>query len=308
MSKLKWLRFAMIAGVVVAAIPVTALAGETAPLNDIHAALNDLDQCRALSMRALRNANDLKTLSLYGRGWGLDVPEGPAEDMLIEGLWLYDYLQALDTSSMSLVSYATAENHPNLQSELRALQDFMPEAARRTLSYFDRTAKTVADAREQVNAAARAKGALDLRTVAAQPWPGVPENIMAAGGDGFTIGWVMPVVPEGMFARTVDAFQYGRDHMLRMAQEAGIDFIRPWDTNTFNWADVEPSEGRYDWARVDEVCRRLNAFGLAMWMRIPSSIESPPQWLLDRLGDQAASAPLTAAPAMPTPSTPAAAT
>ncbi|HUW35481.1 MAG TPA: beta-galactosidase trimerization domain-containing protein [Planctomycetota bacterium] len=280
-------RCVMILGVFAAMMLAGRAAAKTVPWNEIHATLNDLDQCRALSMRALRNAQDFKTLSLYGRGWGLDMPEGPAEDVLIEGLWLYDHLEAMDTSSMSLVSYATAENHPNVQAELRAMQAFLPEAARQTQAYFDRTANAMADAREQVNAAARAHGPLDVRTIPAQPWPGVPNDIMAAGGDGFTIGWAVPVVPEGAFAATVDAFQYGREYMLQKAREAGLDFIRPWDTNTFNWADIETSEGRYDWTRVDEACRRLAKYGLAMWMRIPSSIESPPQWLLDRLGDQA---------------------
>ena len=264
-----------------------ALAGEPVPWQQIHSTLNELDQCRALSMRALRNAQDFKTLSLYGRGWGLDMREAVAEDMLIEGLWLYDYLQAMDMSSMSLISYATAQQHPNLPQELQTLQAFLPEAARKTLAYYDKAAKAVAGSLERVNAAAQAKAPFEVRTIPANKWPGVPESIWAAGGDGFTLGWAMPVVPEGVFARTLDMYEYGQEHMLQKAREAGLNFIRPWDANTFNWADIETTQGQYDWTRVDEVCRRLNKYGLAMWMRVPSSVESPPQWMIDRLGDDA---------------------
>ena len=260
---------------------------EPLPWEPLHATLNELDQCRALAMRALRNAQDVKTVSLYGRGWGLDMPEAVAEDVLVEGLWLYDYLQAMDMSSMSLVSYATARQHPNLPQELQTLQAFLPEAARKTLAYYDKTAAALAEGREKVNAAANATAPFEVKTVPAEKWPGVPDSIAAAAGDGFALGWALPVVPEGVFARTLDQYQYGSEYMLQKAKQAGLDFVRPWDTNTFNWADIETAQGRYDWSRVDEVCKRLNKYGLAMWMRVPSSIESPPQWLIDRLGDQA---------------------
>jgi len=121
---------------------------------DLHPHLAGLDDVRALAMRALMKAQDLKCVHLYGRGFGLDMPEAAAEDLLIEGLWLFDHLYALDATSMSLLSYAAADAHPNLGAELEAFRAFLPEAADKTLAYWRKVSATYDAALAAVRAAA----------------------------------------------------------------------------------------------------------------------------------------------------------
>ena len=126
------------AGTVLALLGVAMLAwcvsGAELPLTqeDLNETLEQFDEIRALAMRGLLRVHDMKAAYLYGRGFGLDMPESIPEDVLIEGLWLFDYLNSMDYAAMSLVSYAAAAEHPNLGEELSVFRSFLPEAARRT--------------------------------------------------------------------------------------------------------------------------------------------------------------------------------
>jgi hypothetical protein len=261
---------------------------DKAGLAKVNAALAEFDACRALAMRALKQAQDGKTVGLYGRGWGVDMPggaEGEAEDLLIEGLWLFDYLHAMDISSMSLISYAATSpsDHPNLQQELAAFTAYLPEAGAKTLAYYDKTAKALADGVARVNAAAGAKVPFKLQTVPALPKP----QGSGFAGDGFTVGEAMVVVPVGRYAAQLDLYGHAPDWLLARSREAGFDFVRPWDVNVFEWPDVETEEGKYDWTKVDAVLAAVKGHGLGLWLRLPSSRTSPPDWLVKREGGAA---------------------
>ena len=240
-----------------------------------------------LAMRGLKNAQDLKTVHLYGRGWGLDLPEAVSEDVLVDGLWLFDYLHAMDLTSISLISYASAQSHPNLDEELAAFRAYLPDAAGKTAAYYENTTRMLAEARANVNRAAAAKAAFNLQTVASQKWPGVPDSVQNAAGDGFRLGWAMPVRPTPMVTRMLGLYGYGQTWMLQKAREAGVDFIRAWDANVFDWSDVEKQQGQFDWSKVDDACKLLKQYDLGLLLKIPSDADSPPEWLVNRLGDKA---------------------
>ncbi|NQT18823.1 MAG: hypothetical protein HQ592_03895 [Planctomycetes bacterium] len=124
---------ALIVTVVLISIGATAGAetGSAGELSRMHRVLDGFEDCRALAMRGLKQAQDLKCVYLYGRGFGLDMPESIPEDMLIEGLWLFDHLEAMDVTAISMVSYAAAAEHPNLAQEVNAFASFVPEVANR---------------------------------------------------------------------------------------------------------------------------------------------------------------------------------
>ena len=255
-------------------------------LKEVGQALVQFDQCRMLSMRAVKNAQDVKTAYLYGSGFGLQMPEAISEDLLLEGEWLFDYLYSMDLTSAALLSYASAANHPNLQDELAAFRAFLPEAAAKTLAYHEKTARMLADAVAQVNAAAQAKAAFKIETLPARPFPGVPPSVQNAAGDGFQLGWAMPVRPDTV-SHVLALHGYEPDWMLRKAQEAGVDFFYGEDFNVFEWSDVEKQPGQFDWSRADETCNLLKQHDLGILLRLPSATDSPPAWLRRQLGDQA---------------------
>src|SRR5690606_21874457 len=248
----------------------------------VNPVLDRFDRVRMLAMRALARAQDSKTVSLYGRGWGLDMPEGVAEDMVVEGVWLFDHLHAIDLSSMSLASSLSAE-HPNLDQELAALTRFINEAAPRVLAYDEKVTRALADAKQKVNEAAKARTSFELQTIPAQPWNAGPAEAFA--GDGFRLGWHIAVLADLPY--TVHFDLLGRDdtHLLEMARQAGVDFIRPFDRQIFDWDTIETQEGQYDFTRLDALLARLKAHDLGLWVRLPSSQIGPPQWLRDKLGD-----------------------
>jgi len=265
--------------------PAAAVGGSVG-IADVNASLAEFDQVRALAMRGLRQAQDLKTAHLYGRGFGLDLSEARAEDMLVEGQWLLEYLHAMDVTSISLLSYATADQHPNLSQELALFRSCLPQAAARTLAYYDRTAAALATAREQVNAAGRQQAPMELVALKASA-AGPRAGAAAAVGEGFRLGWGMPVCPRGRFSDYQDILGQSNDMMVRRAQEAGLDFIAAWDVNTFDWASVEKQPGQYDWSRLDEVCKRLATAKLGLWLIVPSAQASPPEWMIADLGNKA---------------------
>jgi len=275
--------------VVVAMIAVPSRyssAGNSPGIADVNATLAEFDHVRALAMRGLRQAQDLKTVYLYGRGFGLEMPEARAEDMLVEGQWLLEYLHAMDVTSISLLSYATADQHPNLAQELALFRSCLPQAAARTLDYYDRTAAALAAAKEQVNAAGRQRAPMELVPLKA-PAAGPRAGSAAAVGEGFRLGWGMPVCPRGRFSEYQDIIGQSNDMMVRRAQEAGLDFIAAWDANTFDWASVERRPGQYDWSRLDEVCKRLAKAKLGLWLIVPSVQASPPEWMIAEPGNRA---------------------
>jgi len=253
----------------------------------LHQVLADFDACRELAMRALINAQDLKCVYLYGRGWGLDMPEAVAEDTLIEGLWLFDYLYSMDDTSLSMFSYMAVPEHPDLAEELAAFEAFLPEAAAKTLAYYQKTSAALAAAKKAVNEAAAKKAAFTMQTLPAQP---VADAMMREfGGDGFRLGWYLPVLaPDGIkYQRYLKQHGLTNEWMLRQAAAAGLEFIAPWDRNVFDWPDVEKVEGKYDWSRVDEVLGLLKKHGLGVWLPVRANCMQPPDWLMQRLGDGA---------------------
>jgi len=250
--------------------------------------IEEFDEVRALAMRGLLRAQELKTAYLYGRGFGLDMPEYVAEDMLIEGLWLFDYLHSMDATSMSLICYASADEHPNLEQELAVFRAYLSEAARKTVDYYDRASKALKEAVTRINAETSGKTGLELQTIPARPWTDDPA-IEASGGDGFNLGWEWPIMQDEStrLGRHLKQHGYAQDHVLALGARNGIEFIRPHDQNLFDWIDVERKEGEYDWSRIDRLLTLCKKHGMALWMAVPSYNTSPPEWLRERLKNRA---------------------
>ena len=257
------------------------------PAAAMHLTLAQFDDCRALAMRGLKQVQDLKTVCLYGRGFGLDMPEAAPEDMLVEGLWLFDYLDAMDLTGTSLVSYAAAKDHPHLAEELAAFRGFTGEAARRALAYYDLTAKALADAKTKVNQAAQAKGKFAIKKLPADPVVKGPNESIA--GDGFRLGWSWSVLPrpESQLGRHYQQHGYTRERFFERAKAHGVDYICPTDGDLFAWRVVEPKPGKFDWSRADEVLALLKKHNLALWLPLPVNKSTPPKWLGFDLGTQA---------------------
>ena len=235
-------------------------------LVEMNRTLDPFDDCRALAMRGLKQAQDLKTVYLYGRGFGLDMPESVPEDMVIEGLWLFNYLDALDVTSMSLVSYGAAAEHPNFQQELDAFRTFVPGAAKRTLAYYDKTARALATAREKVTAAAQVKSPFKIQTLPRSPVSKSANEGIA--GDGFRVGWGWKVKPSPVSGEGRHARQhgYGPERVFKMAQKYGLDFLHPADRDLFGW-----QRGREDFEleRMDKILARFKKYGLGIWLPAP---------------------------------------
>ena len=267
-------------------LPCLAVAAEpAAPV--FQQTLSDFDQVRALAMRALMRAQDLRCIYLYGRGFGLDMPDAVAEDLLIEGLQVFEHLYALDVTSEGLVSYRAANQHPNLGEEYAAFTAFLPEAAAKTVAYYDKVDKQYAEALAKVQAAAAQQAPVTLQTIARQPWTDQP--IQQVAGDGFRLGWNWPLLPQAgsTYARHLQQHEYSRDRLLQLAVEAGIDYVRPDDPNLFEWPDVETAEGQYDWSRIDDVLGLLKKYNLAVYVAVPVSMSTAPDWLVQKLGPAA---------------------
>ena len=199
---------------------------------DLVRTIEQFDEVRALAMRGLLRAQELKTAYLYGRGYGLEMPEYIAEDMLIEGLWLFDYLYAMDSTSMSLICYAAAAEHPNLRDELKLFRAYVSEAARRTLDYYDTASAALADAVGRVNAAAKKAVPFRIKIIPPQPWSQDPA-MEASAGDGFNLGWAWPTIQEDSttLGRYLKQHGYPQDRLFALAARNGVDFVRPDDRN-----------------------------------------------------------------------------
>ena len=249
-------------------------------------ATRQFDQCRMLGMRGIKQAQDLKTVSLYGRGFGLNMPEAQAENVLQEGAWLFDYLFALDLSSSSLISSASSVQHPQLAQEVAFFQAFLPEAARKSLAYYEKTADLLSAAKAQVVAASMEKAPYELMTLPERPMPGVAPVVRQAVGDGFAQGWAFAIHPERN-RQIFDYHGYPSDWLLQQASDAGVDFLYSYDLNVFEWTEIEKTAGIYDWTKVDEIADLLVKHRKGFFLRIPALTTSPPIWLREQVGSDA---------------------
>jgi len=279
--------FAVAVLLALAGVSASAQVSSPGELNRMHSVLDRFEDCRALAMRGLKQAQDLKCVYLYGRGFGLDMPEAVPEDMLIEGLWLFDHLEAMDLTAISMVSYAGAKEHPHLAAEVNAFASFVPEAAIRCLGYYNKTAKALADAKVRVNQAAAEKTPFEIETLPGNPVAEGPNEGIA--GDGFRLGWSWGVAPRDNsdLARYFKQHGYTIDRLYERGAAFGIDYIKPTDGDIFTWQYVEPEEGKFDWTRADGVLAQLKKHGLSLWLRVVVNQSSPPPWLRERLGTAA---------------------
>ena len=255
---------------------------EPSQTQDLHQALAKFDDVRDLSMRALMKAQDLRCIYTYGRGYKLDMPEEQAEDLLIEGLWLFDYLYAMDTTSMSLVSYAAAQDHPNLAQEIDVFKSYLPEAATRTIEYYAKVSKKYDEALSAVRAAADKTHPTKIETLPSQP-PGPPELTKIAR-DGFALGWSWPVlVPkDSQYDRVLRMLGYTQDRYFDMAKQAGLDYVSPNDSGVFDWAAIETAEGKYDFTKLDKALNLIKKHDMPMVLVVPCANTTAPAWLTQR--------------------------
>ncbi|WP_232549186.1 beta-galactosidase [Propioniciclava soli] len=84
----------------------------------------------------------------------------------------------------------------------------------------------------------------------------------------------------------VDGLAYGGDYNpeqwprevwdddVRLMREAGVNLV---SLAIFSWATIEPLEGQFDWAWLDEVIEKLDAGGVRI--ALATATASPPPWL-----------------------------
>lgn len=289
------------AGRLLVAVAMLALfvagAGPALAEADVASATDDLDSIRALAMRGLIRAQELRTAHLYARGFGISSPQHVAEDMVIEGLWLFDYLHSMDNSAMSLLSYAKDEEHPYLEEELEVFKAYLPEAARMTIEYYDKTSRALVEAVDRANKAAVKSRPTNVEVLPAKPWTD-NDSARAIAGDGLEIGWKWPMIQAATSAIGRHFAKHGQsqERIFQLAADAGIGFVCPDDRNLFDWIDAEKEEGRYDWSRIDALLARCKKYDIALWLPLPSYKTSPPRWLRERLGDRAVLSGIDGAP------------
>lgn len=61
---------------------------------------------------------------------------------------------------------------------------------------------------------------------------------------------------------------------IELMREAGVNFV---SLAIFAWASIEPREGRYEWAWLDNIMDRLSAAGIKV--ALATATASPPPWL-----------------------------
>jgi len=268
-----------------AAGPTPAGPADPQGMAQVNKLMADFDQVRALHTRSLIRAQELKTAYLYGRGWGLDLPESHAEDLLIEGLWIFDYLDSLDLSGSALISYGIANNHPNLAEEMRIFQTYMGRASAMTVAYHDRVTKLLADTVAKINAAAKERSPFELQTMPGQPKSALPAQKFA--GDGFNLGFSVILLPKDHYKNYLDRHSYSPQRVLEMSAEAGVSIIHPMDHNVFDWADVEKEAGKFDWSNVDKALAMLKQANMAIHLEFVAPTIMPPDWVTAKFGDRA---------------------
>ncbi|MEI3847684.1 MULTISPECIES: beta-galactosidase [unclassified Microbacterium] len=64
------------------------------------------------------------------------------------------------------------------------------------------------------------------------------------------------------------------DEDITLMREAGVDLVA---INIFGWSHVEPREGEFDFARLDDIISRLHAAGIRV--NLGTGTASPPAWL-----------------------------
>jgi len=257
--------------------PVPPGPADPEAMAQVNQATAEFDAIRALLARSLIRAQDLKLACLYGRSWGLDLPESVPEDILVEGLWIFDYLEGMDVSSSALVSYGIASKHPNLPAELATFRSFLPEAATLALAYHDKVVTALAATLEKVRAAAAAQATVELQSLPAAPLSALPAQRLA--GDGFNLGFSAQALPNGHYANFLERHNYPADRLFALAAEAGVNLFQPLDVNSFDWADVCREEGRYDWAAADRILALLRKYNLPMHLQLDPPLDMPPDWL-----------------------------
>lgn len=67
---------------------------------------------------------------------------------------------------------------------------------------------------------------------------------------------------------------------LSMMQEMGIDVVR---LTEFSWSELEPSDGRFSFAWLDEVLDLCERYGLKVVLGTPTA--APPAWLIEAMPD-----------------------
>lgn len=256
--------------------------------DDVAKAVEQFDEIRALAMRGLIRAQQLRTAHIYGQGIHLKYPPYNAEDLVIEGLWVFDFLHSMDNSAMSLLCYAAGKEHPDLDEELAVFQAYLPEAARMAIDYYDRASKALADAVDQVNKATASNKPTHIEILPSKPWT---ENdaALAIAGEGLDLGWKWPMIQAEASTLGKHLAKHGQsqERIFQLATQAGIGFVCPDDRNLFDWIDVEKEEGRCDWSRIDALLARCKKYDIALWVPLPSHNTSPPKWLRERLKDKA---------------------
>ncbi len=95
-----------------------------------------------------------------------------------------------------------------------------------------------------------------------------------------TTGPISPVLPKLFHGGDYNPDQWPENIRIddvRLMKLSGMNLM---STGIFAWAQMEPTEGNFDWAWLDETFDRLHAAGVYVAMATPSS--SPPRWLAEK--------------------------
>lgn len=95
-----------------------------------------------------------------------------------------------------------------------------------------------------------------------------------------THGPINPALPKLFHGGDYNPDQWPEDIRIDDVRLMKLSSMNLMSTGIFAWAQLEPEEGKFDWAWLDETFDRLGDAGVFVALATPSS--SPPHWMADK--------------------------
>jgi hypothetical protein len=248
--------------------------------SEVLAEVERIEDMRLLLFYSFQDLHGGRSLAEYLKGFGGPDRMVEVEDLVKEGLWVYEHLKAVDDSGTALQVAVDAKLDASLPEHLAIVQRGRAVAAQKLLDHRQRVSVLVNELREQLLAAAEAKQ--QPFSVHSEPMPWGDDPREADRARGFAAGWNLPLVwtNDGKWAK-FEAIQPSASlpYLLAKARKLGITFISTADEPLTSWAHIEKEKGKYDFAALDAAMGKLEGAGLKAVLRLHALNSPAPSWL-----------------------------